>query len=151
MRVVMRVLFFEFALSWALLLAGWIRVAVQIWPFVMGTLKAGFRGRAWRVGLGLLVGLPVVAGWPVLLWPVQAEYMHGDWLKMAIPWWVLIGAVGSLLLATKVSEVGSRTERGTGCRCGTCVAYGLTMNTYTHVLPDIERTAVDAAAETICG
>jgi integrase len=26
---------------------------------------------------------------------------------------------------------------------------GLTMNTYTHVLPDIERTAVDAAAETI--
>ncbi len=28
---------------------------------------------------------------------------------------------------------------------------GLTMNTYTHVLPDIERTAVDAAAETIFG
>jgi integrase len=28
---------------------------------------------------------------------------------------------------------------------------GLTMNTYTHVLPGIERTAVDAAAETIFG
>ena len=28
---------------------------------------------------------------------------------------------------------------------------GLTMNTYTHVLPDIERTAVDAAADTIFG
>ena len=28
---------------------------------------------------------------------------------------------------------------------------GLTMNTYTHVLPDIERTAVDAAAQTIFG
>jgi hypothetical protein len=28
---------------------------------------------------------------------------------------------------------------------------GLTMNTYTHVLPDIERTAVGAAAETIFG
>jgi integrase len=26
---------------------------------------------------------------------------------------------------------------------------GLTMNTYTHVLPDIERTAVDAAAQAI--
>ena len=26
---------------------------------------------------------------------------------------------------------------------------GLTMNTYTHVLPDLERAAVDAAAETI--
>jgi len=28
---------------------------------------------------------------------------------------------------------------------------GLTMKTCTHVLPDIERTAVDAAAETIFG
>jgi integrase len=28
---------------------------------------------------------------------------------------------------------------------------GLTMNTYTHVLPDLERTAVDAAADTIFG
>ena len=28
---------------------------------------------------------------------------------------------------------------------------GLTMNTYTHVLPDIERTAVDAAADAIFG
>ena len=28
---------------------------------------------------------------------------------------------------------------------------GLTMNTCTHVLPDIERAAVDAAAETVFG
>jgi integrase len=28
---------------------------------------------------------------------------------------------------------------------------GLTMNTYTHVLPDLERTDVDAAADTIFG
>ncbi|MGH3502634.1 MAG: hypothetical protein ACRDQA_17345 [Nocardioidaceae bacterium] len=28
---------------------------------------------------------------------------------------------------------------------------GLTMNTYSHVLPDIERTAVDAVAETLFG
>jgi integrase len=28
---------------------------------------------------------------------------------------------------------------------------GLTMNTYTHVLPDVERAAIDAAAETIFG
>ena len=27
----------------------------------------------------------------------------------------------------------------------------LTMNTYTHVLPEIERAAVDSAAETIFG
>ena len=26
---------------------------------------------------------------------------------------------------------------------------GLTMNTYTHVLPDIEREAIDAAAKSI--
>jgi integrase len=28
---------------------------------------------------------------------------------------------------------------------------GLTMNTYAHVLPDIERTAIDAATKTIFG
>jgi integrase len=27
----------------------------------------------------------------------------------------------------------------------------LTMNTYTHVLPEVERAAVDSAAETIFG
>lgn len=129
MRLVMRVLLFEFTLSSALLLAGWIRAAVQVWPFAMDSLKAGFGGRAWartwRAGLGLLVGLPVVVGWPVLLSPALAEYTSGDWLKIAALWWVLAGALGALLLVAKVIESGPGAEPGTGCRCGTCVAHGV--------------------------
>jgi hypothetical protein len=130
MRLVMRVLLFEFTVSSALLLAGWIHVAVQVWPFAMDSLKAGFGGRArgrtwartWRAGLGLLIGLPVVAGWPILLSPALAKYTSGDWLTIAVLWWVLAGAIGALLLVAKVVESGPRTRPGTGCRCGVCVA-----------------------------
>lgn len=130
MRLVMRVLLVEFTLSSALLLAGWIRAAVQVWPFAMDSLKAGFDAhprvrawaRNWRAGLGLLVGLPVVAGWPVLLSPVLAKYTSGDWLNLAVVWWVLAGAFGGLLLAAKIVESGPGTGPGTGCRCGVCVA-----------------------------
>jgi hypothetical protein len=140
MRLVMRVLLFEFTVSSALVLAGWIRVTAQVWPFAMDSLKAGFGGRAWartwartwRAGLGLLVGLPVVAGWPVLLSPVLMKYTSGDWLTIAIPWWVLAGAVGALLLGAKAIESGPRTDPGTGCRCGVCVANGV---------PAVERPA----------
>jgi hypothetical protein len=133
MRLVMRVLLFEFTLSSALLLAGWIRAAVQVWPFALDSLKAGFAGRAWarvrarnwRAGLGLLIGLPVVAGWPVLLSPALAKYTSGDWLNLAIVWWVLAGTVGALLLLAKIAEPGPRTEPGTGCRCGVCVTHGV--------------------------
>jgi hypothetical protein len=121
MRLVMRVLLFESALSWLVVLAGWIRVVGQVWPFAVGTLKAGFRGRAWRVGLGLLVA----AGWPVPLSLVIAKHTPGDWLKVAALWWVLTGALGCLLLVAKGSEAASDTDRGTGCRCGTCTARGL--------------------------
>lgn len=107
MRVVLRVLFCEFALSWALVLAGSIRVANQIWPFTRQSLKAGLRSRAWRVSIGLLVAMPVVAGWPALFIPSQAENAAGDWLKIAIPWWVLIGALGAHLLAASFTKAGS--------------------------------------------
>lgn len=131
----MRVLLVEFTVSSALLLAGWIRIGVQVWPFAMDSLKAGFGGRAWarglarhwRAGLGLLVGLPIVAGWPVLLSPILGKYTSGDWLNLAILWWVLAGAVGGLLLAAKIVESGPRTGPETGCRCGVCVSHGVPM------------------------
>ncbi len=103
MRLVLRVLLFEFALSWAMALAGSARVAVQICPFVRDSLKACLRCRAWRAGLGLMVAIAVVAGWPALFLPAQAQYAGGDWLKIAIPWWVLIGMLGAEILAARLT------------------------------------------------
>jgi hypothetical protein len=107
MRLVLRVLFVEFALSWAMVMAGAVRVAAQIWPFARQSLAAGFRNRAWRMGLGLLVAGPVVAGWPALFLPSQAQNAAGDWLKIAIPWWILLGALSAQLLAATFTRSGS--------------------------------------------
>jgi hypothetical protein len=101
MRLVLRVLFVEFALSWTMVLAGPAYVARQAWPFAARSLKTRFRSRAWRAGLGLVIGIPVVAGWPVLFLPAQAEYAGGNWLKIAVPWWVLIGALGTEMLLAR--------------------------------------------------
>ena len=46
MRLVLRVLFFEVALSWAMVVAGWVHFAVRTCPFGINRLKAGFR-RLW--------------------------------------------------------------------------------------------------------
>lgn len=103
MRLVLRVLFVEFALSWAMVLAGSAHVARQAWPFVARPLTTRFRSRAWRVGLGLVVAVPVVAGWPALFLPDQAQYAGGNWLKIAVPWWVLIGALGAEMLVARLT------------------------------------------------
>jgi hypothetical protein len=102
MRIALRVLFFEFALSWAMVLAGSVRVAMGAWPFV-GHSLARLRSRAWRVGLGVMVAIPVVAGWPALFEPSQAQYVGGDWLNIAIPWWILIGVLGAEILAVRLN------------------------------------------------
>jgi hypothetical protein len=103
MRLVLRVLLVEFALSWAMVLAGAARVAMQISPFVRHSLKARPRGRAWRVGLGLAIALPVVAGWPALFLPAQTEFAAGNWLNIAIPWWVLVGVLGAQILTARLT------------------------------------------------
>lgn len=101
MRLVLRVLFFEFALSWAMVLAGPVRVAWQMVQFARQSARR--RRRAWRLGLSLLVAIPVVAGWPALFLPVQAEDAAGNWLKIAIPWWILIGALGAQAVAVRLT------------------------------------------------
>lgn len=81
-----------------MVLAGSIHVALPIRPFVKRSLKTRLQSRAWRVGLGLMMAIPVVAGWPVLFLPAQAGYAAGDWLKIAIPWWILVGVRGAQML-----------------------------------------------------
>jgi hypothetical protein len=61
--------------------------------------------------------------------PALAMYTSGDWLKLAVIWWVIVGAVGLLLLVAKVTEAGDRAESGTACRCGTCTARGASLVT----------------------
>ena len=102
MRLVLRILFVEFALSWAMVLAGPAHVARQLWPFVAGSVKTRFRSRAWRAGLCLVIAIPAVAGWPALFLPAQQEYAGGDWLKIAVPWWVVVGALGAEMLVARL-------------------------------------------------
>lgn len=47
MRLVLRVLFFEAALSWAMVVAGWVHFGVRTWPFAINRLQAGCR-RLWK-------------------------------------------------------------------------------------------------------
>jgi hypothetical protein len=103
MRLVLRVLLFEFMLYWAMVLAGSARVAMQIWLLFRPSLPARLRGRGWRMGLGLMIAIPVIAGWPALFLPTQAEYAAGDWLTIAIPWWILIGVLGVRVLAVRLT------------------------------------------------
>jgi hypothetical protein len=107
MRFVLRVLFLEAALSWAMVLAGSVRVAVQIWPFVQRSLSASFGGRDWRMGVGLLVAGPAVAGWPALFVLSETQSAGGDWLSIAIPWWILLGALTAQMLAVRFTKPGS--------------------------------------------
>jgi hypothetical protein len=105
MRVVLRVLLFEFSLAWALLLAGSVRVAGQLWPFFTETIGAGWRDR-WRVRAGLLIGIPIAAGWPLLFWLGQARNGYQDWLQaIAFPWWIVFGVFGLRLLLARVWDL----------------------------------------------
>ena len=105
MRVVLRVLIFEFSLAWALLLAGSARVAAQVWPFFAHALTAGWRDR-WRLRVGLSIGIPVAAGWPLLFWLGQAQNGYQRWLPaIAIPWWILLAVYGLRLLLARVWDV----------------------------------------------
>lgn len=102
MRVVLRVLFFEFSLAWALLLAGSVRVTAQLWPIFTQAIGAGWRDR-WRVRTGLLIGIPVAAGWPLLFWLGQSRNGYQGWLQaIAVPWWIIIGVYGLRLLVARV-------------------------------------------------
>jgi len=104
-RVVLRVLFFEFSLAWALLLAGSARVTAQLWPVFAHTISTGWRDR-WRVRTGLLIGIPIVVGWPLLFWLGQARSGYQDWLPtIAFPWWIILGVYGLRVLLARVWDI----------------------------------------------
>jgi hypothetical protein len=102
MRVVMRILFIEFSAAWVMVLAGMVRTGLQAVPLFAGTLATAGRRVGWRAGLGTLVGLPVVAGWPLLFWLIQAEQGYHAWMKgIAIPWWIVLACCGLVVLAAR--------------------------------------------------
>ena len=81
--------------------------------------------RAWRLGLGLAIGFPVAAGWPLLVWFRQPGYR--SWLQgIAIPWWIVLGVTALMILITKVSsEAGLRADASAAeARCTTCAPAG---------------------------
>jgi hypothetical protein len=103
MRLVVRFLLFEVSLAWALILAGVVRAGMQACPFLGRALAACLR--AWRLCLGLALGFPVAAGWPLLIWFRHAQPGYRNWLQgIAIPWWIVLGVTALMVLITKVSS-----------------------------------------------
>jgi hypothetical protein len=123
MRLVVRILLAESLLSWGMVVAGALRTGAQMWSFFTDSVMAASRSRALRIGLGLLIGVPIVVGWPLLFRLVRAQHVHQVWFNVALWWWVLLGGLGVFVaLATKVSTAKPRAEGSvTECRCGTCM------------------------------
>ena len=123
MRLVVRILLAESLLSWGMVVAGALRTGAQMWSIITDSVTAAFRSRALRMGLGLLIGVPVVVGWPLLFQFVRAQNVYQVWFNVALWWWVLLGGLGAFVaLAAKASTVKQRAEgRVTECRCGTCM------------------------------
>ena len=122
MRLVVRFLLVEFSLAWALVLAGSVRVSLQIWPFLGAALSACLR--AWRLGLALAIGFPA-AGWPLLFWLRQDQPGYRLWLQgIAIPYWIVLGVTALMVLITKISGEASLqgNDGAAECRCATCAA-----------------------------
>jgi len=123
MRFVLRVLLIESLLSWGMVLAGAMRTGAQMWPFFADSVAAAFRSRALRAGLGLLIGVPVVVGWPLLFRFARAQHVYQHWFDVALWWWVMLGGIGAFVaLAARISAVQPPAEGPvTECRCGTCM------------------------------
>jgi len=122
MRLVVRFLLVEFSLAWGVVLAGSVRVGLQIWPFLGTAVTACLR--AWRLGLALAIGFPA-AGWPLLFWLREDQPGYRMWLQgIAIPYWIVLGVTALMVLITKISSEASLQD-GDGaseCRCPMCAA-----------------------------
>jgi hypothetical protein len=121
MRLVMRFLVFEFSLAWVMVLAGLARAGVQVWPFFADALRAGLR--AWRVYLGVLIGFPVLVGWPLLFWLQQSRPGYQGWLGgIAIPWWIVLGASALVALLAKIGAHARYGAGHPGCSSSSCIS-----------------------------
>lgn len=122
MRLVLRVLLVEFSAAWVMVLAGMVRAGAQAWPFfaesvagVMGGVAGPWRRLGWPMCLAAGLGIPVVAGWPLLFWPAAAHAQsgyHGWLLAIGIPWWILLVGYGSVYLALRADRAAQRGQGG---------------------------------------
>jgi hypothetical protein len=101
-RVVMRTLLVEFSLAWVMVLAGWFRAGLKAVPFFAGTVAVTWQRVNWRPVLALLIGTPIVAGWPLLFILMQSERGYHMWMRgIAIPWWIVLACGSAVFLAAR--------------------------------------------------
>lgn len=101
MGVVARCLFTGLWRVWAQVAAESVSVGARFWPLVGGAIVAAARAR--RACLAVLIGVPVVAGWPLLY-----RTQPGDWLHIAVPWWILLGVTGLMIAGARACDHAER-------------------------------------------
>jgi hypothetical protein len=114
-RVVIRIVLVEFSLAWVMVLAGWFRAGLKAVPFFAGTVavtwqRVNWQRVNWRPLLALVIGTPILAGWPLLFILMQSERGYHLWMRgIAIPWWIILACGGAVFLAARAEMTGPDT------------------------------------------
>ena len=114
MRVLLRILLIEFSVAWLLVLAGMVQAGLQALPFfahnVVSVVASAGRRIGWRRFLVFFVGGPIVVGWPLMFVLIETDRGYHAWMRgIAIPWWIVVGCGGLMLLAAKAQIMAERT------------------------------------------
>ena len=118
MRVLLRILLIEFSVAWLLVLAGMVQAGLQALPFfahnVVSVVASAGRRIGWRRFLVFFVGGPIVVGWPLMFVLMETERGYHAWMRgIAIPWWIVVGCGGLMLLAAKAQSTADRAAEHT--------------------------------------
>jgi hypothetical protein len=60
----------------------------------------GWPGRGGRSST--VVAYLIIAGWPLIFWPLQSQLGTAHWLSgLAIPWWIMVGGITLLVIMAR--------------------------------------------------
>ncbi len=114
MRLVLRILLIEFSVAWLLVLAGMVQAGLQALPFFANNVASVGRRIGWRRFLAFFVGGPIVVGWPLMFVLIETDRGYHAWMRgIAIPWWIVVGCGGLMLLAAKAQITADRAAEHT--------------------------------------